>query len=181
MTSRIRMRTTGLPIECTMSYSNHLRLIICLIGVASAALCLGGCARKDTLESKLPGRWINVSLHVTVNTYRNTDSTLVMDFNEEDLQKRFPTKPAVTTLNEDGTYFTEYRSQSDSLLARPTGEWSVKGDTLTFRQLTPNEFLYLYHIRLVGDRMELRTMTDYDNDGKFDDEVVSVAKKMEAK
>ncbi len=178
MTSPNRLRTNDLNSESRMNTSSFFRYMVTL-ALTAAALLPGGCSKKDTLESKLVGRWVNVSLHVTVNTYRNTDSTLVMDFTEEDLQTRFPTKPAVTTLNEDGTYFTEYRAQSDSLLARPTGEWSVKDDTLTFRQLTPNEFLYLYHIRLVGDRMELRTMTDYDNDGKFDDEVVSVAKKIE--
>ncbi len=148
------------------------------IVVAAFALLSPGCSKKDDLAGKLVGRWQTMSLHVTVHTYHNTDSTMVIDFNEEDLQKRFPTKPVVTTMNDDGTYFTEYRSQSDSLLARPTGEWSLHGDSLTFRQLTPQEFSYVYHIRLVGEHMELRTMTDYDQDGKADDEVVSVAKKI---
>ncbi len=155
--------------------NNLLSVVLIVFGVALVA---GGCSSKSDLQKVLVGRWKTISLHVTIHTYNGTDSTMVIDFDEEDLNTRFPTKPVETTLNEDGTYFTEFRSRTDSLIARPTGEWSLANDTLTMHQLVPTPYTYLYHIRMVNDQVEFRIMTDYDRDGATDDEMVSVSRRI---
>ncbi len=119
-------------------------------------------------------------MHVTIHTFANTDSTVIMDFDEEDLRTRFKLKPMITVLNDDGTYFLEYRAQNDSLVARPTGEWSVKDDSIRFHQLTPTEYLYSYHVTMMPDKAEFRGMMDYDGDGKSDDEMIALSRKIGA-
>jgi hypothetical protein len=138
-----------------------------------------GCSKRSDLEKSLIGKWENIGLHVTIHTYHNTDSTVIMDFDEEDLRTRFPLKPMVTVLNEDGTYYLEYRTKSDSLVARPSGKWSLKGDSIIMHQYVPNESSFSYHVTMMPDRAEFRGLLDYDADGKVDDEMIALSKKIE--
>ncbi len=158
----------------------HHRMKVFLVSLVPFCCLLfsAGCSKRSEMEKSLIGRWENIGLHVTVHTYRNTDSTLIIDFDENDLRTRFPTKPTVTVLNEDGTYYLEYRTKSDSLVARPSGEWSVKGDSIIMHQYVPSEYVYAYHVTLMPGKAEFRGMLDYDADGKADDEIIATSRKI---
>lgn len=160
-----------------MRHSHCVQIVVMII-FGCAILAFTGCSKRSDMENSLIGRWESVGLHVTVHTYHNSDSTLVIDFEENDLRTRFPVKPTVTVLNEDGTYYLEYRTKSDSLVARPSGEWSVKDDSITMHQYVPAEYVYSYHVTLMPGKAEFRGMLDYDGDGKVDDEMIATSRKI---
>lgn len=137
-----------------------------------------GCSKKTDLERSLVGRWENIGLHVTIHTFHNSDSTVVIDLTEDNLRRGFATKPFVTIIHDDGTYTVEIRSQSDSLVAKSSGEWKVESDSLIMKQLNPSPALFVYHVKISGNTAEFRTMVDYDHDGKVDDELLSLSRRI---
>lgn len=155
----------------------RIAIIIAIIGFAIAANT--GCSKRSEMEKSLIGRWENIGLHVTIHTYQNTDSTVILDFTESDLRTRFPLKPMITVLNDNGTYYLEYRTKSDSLVARPSGEWSIEHDSIVFHQYIPNDYTFAYHVTMMPDKAEFRGLLDYDADGKADDEMIALSRKIE--
>jgi len=139
---------------------------------------LAGCSKKSPLEKSLVGRWENIGLHITVNTYMNTDSTVILDLTEDNLRNGFATKPFVTILRDDGTYLLEIRSKTDSLVNSSSGEWKVDADSLIMHQLKPGLATFTYHVRIFDGTAEFRTMVDYDRDGKVDDEILSRSRRI---
>ena len=149
------------------------------ITLGLAFVLQAGCSKRSDLEKSLIGKWENIGLHVTIHTYHNTDSTVILDFDENDLRTRFALKPMITVLNDNGTYYLEYRTKSDSLVARPSGEWSTEGDSIIFHQYIPNDYTFAYHVTMMAGKAEFRGLMDYDADGKADDEMIALSKKID--
>ncbi len=119
------------------------------------------------LEKEIVGEWVNVSMKVWVKTYNNTDTSFIVDINEETWDMKMTIKPIVTTINEDGTYISEFRNSFDSLIYKPKGTWLIDGDTLIMED---HQATYRYQIFIDGDMSEFKSMIDWDKDGKMDDE-----------
>jgi hypothetical protein len=173
---------THVPVKSKVDAVHPFMKLHVLVGVGLLLplICalLAGCAKKSALEQSLIGRWENIGLHVTIHTLNNTDSTMVIDLTEDNLRVGFDTKPFVTILHDDGTYILEIRSKTDSLVASSSGEWMVDGDSVIMRQLKPSLQTFNYQVQIVGDTGQFRTVVDYDHDGKTDDEILSLSRKI---
>lgn len=119
------------------------------------------------LENDIVGEWINNSMKVRVNTFNNSDTSFIVEINEETWEMKMNIKPIITTIRNDGTYISEFRNSFDSLIYRPEGIWLIDGDTLIMED---HQDVYKYQIFIDGDRAEFNNLIDWDNDGKVDDE-----------
>jgi len=127
------------------------------------------------LEIDIVGEWINNSMKVRVNTFNNSDTSFIVDINEETWEMKMNIKPIVTTIREDGTYISEFRNSFDSLIYRPEGSWLIDGDTLIMED---HQEVYKYQVFIDGGRAEFKNMIDWDNDGNVDDEYSGVQLKI---
>lgn len=128
----------------------------------------------DMLEEALIGEWSNVSMRVWVNSYQNSDTSFIVDIPEESWEMKMNIKPIITTINEDGTYFSEFRTSFDSLIYQPDGTWMLDGDTLIMED---HQAIYKYQIFIDGDRAEFSSLLDWDKDGAHDDEYLGIQRK----
>ena len=128
----------------------------------------------DMLEQSLIGEWSNVSMRVWVKTYQNSDTSFIVDVPEESWEVKMNIKPIVTTIRDDGTYSSEFRTSFDSLIYRPEGTWMLDGDSLIMED---HQAVYKYQVFIDGDRAEFTSLLDWDKDGKADDEYLGVQRK----
>lgn len=126
------------------------------------------------LEQEIVGEWTNISMKVWVNTFNNSDTSFIVDINEETWDMKMNIKPIVTIIHEDGTYISEFRNSFDSLIYRPEGTWMIDGDTLIMED---HQAVYKYQIFIDGDMAEFKNMIDWDNDGNVDDEYSGIQRK----
>lgn len=126
------------------------------------------------LEEEIIGEWRNVSMKIKVNTYNHSDTSFIVDINEDNWDLKMTVKPIITTINEDGTYMSEFRNSFDSLIYQPRGTWLIDGDTLIMQD---HQATYKYQIFIDGDRAEFRSLLDWDGDGAADDEYFGVQRK----
>lgn len=126
------------------------------------------------LEQDIVGEWANISMKVWVNTFNNSDTSFIVDINEETWDMKMNIKPIITIIHEDGTYISEFRNSFDSLIYRPEGTWMIDGDTLIMED---HQAVYKYQIFIDGDMAEFKNMIDWDNDGNVDDEYSGIQRK----
>ncbi len=119
------------------------------------------------LEKDIVGEWINVAMKVNVKTYNNTDTSFIVDINEDSWNMKMNIKPIITKIYDDGTYTSEFRNSYDSLMYNPKGTWFIDGDTLVMED---HQATYKYQIFIDGDMSEFKSMIDWDKDGDMDDE-----------
>ncbi len=127
------------------------------------------------LETDLPGQWENMSMRVVVNTFNRSDTSFIVDINEENWELKMTIKPILTTILNDGTYTSEFRNSFDSLIYRPKGTWLLDGDTLIMED---QQATYKYQIFIDGSRAEFRSIMDWDGDGDMDDEYFGIQQKI---
>lgn len=127
------------------------------------------------LERAIIGKWANVSMRVFVNTYNNSDTSFMIDINEDNWDMKMNIKPIETTIRADGTYSSEFRNSFDSLMYRPGGSWLIDGDTLIMQD---KNAVYKYQIFIDGDIAEFRSLLDWDQDGRADDRYFGVQQRI---
>lgn len=126
------------------------------------------------LEQDLVGEWVNASMKVKVNSYNNSDTSFIVDINEDTWEMKMSIKPIVTTIRNDGTYISEFRNSLDAVIYKPEGSWMLDGDSLIMED---HQAVYRYQIFIDGDIAEFKSMIDWDHDGKADDEYKGVQRK----
>jgi hypothetical protein len=126
------------------------------------------------LEQSFIGEWTNVSMRIWVKTYNQSDTSFIVDINEENWDLKMTVQPIVTTVFEDGTYISEFRNSFDSLMYRPEGTWMIDGDSLIMED---HQAIYKYKIFIDGDLAEFKSVVDWDGDGDVDDEYFGVQRK----
>ncbi len=126
------------------------------------------------LEKEIVGVWENVSMKVWVRSYNNSDTSFIVDINEDTWEMKMNIKPIVTTIHDDGTYISEFRNSFDSLIYKPKGTWMVDGDTLIMED---HQAVYRYQIFIDGDVAEFNSLIDWDKDGIADDKYSGVHRK----
>lgn len=127
------------------------------------------------LEQAILGEWVNVSMRVWVKTYNQSDTSFIVDINEDNWDMKMTVKPIITNIYEDGTYTSEFRNSFDSLIYQPKGIWMIDGDTLIMED---HQAVYKYHVFVDGERAEFKTVLDWDGDGQVDDEYFGVQQKL---
>jgi len=127
------------------------------------------------LERAFVGEWQNVSMRIKVWSYNQSDTSFIVDINEDNWDLKMTVKPIITTVYEDGTYTSEFRNSFDSLIYQPKGTWLIDGDSLIMED---HQAVYRYQIFIDGDVAEFNSIIDWDGDGELDDEYFGVQKKM---
>ena len=127
------------------------------------------------LEQDLVGIWVNESMRVWVHSYNHSDTSFIVDINEENWDLKMTIKPITTSIYPDGSYISEFRNSFDSLIYSPEGSWLLDGDSLIMedRQAT-----YKYQVFVDANRAEFKSILDWDNDGIADDEYFGVQRKI---
>lgn len=140
-----------------------------VVFVALVVSC-GREASENALSSRLVGKWRNMDMKITMNSYKNSDSSRVLEVKEENWEKQMHIRPIQTTFGNDGSYNSPHYDLKDSLFYNPSGKWMIRGDTIVMEDTFPKRGMkYKYRIRIVNDIAEFSSMEDSDNDGKADD------------
>jgi hypothetical protein len=126
------------------------------------------------LEQELIGVWVNSSMKVWVNGYNNSDTSFIVDINEDTWDMKMNVQPIITTIRNDGTYSSEIRNSLDQVTYTPEGTWMLDGDSLIMED---QRAVYKYQIFIDGDIAEFNSLLDWDQDGKADDEYKGVQRK----
>ncbi len=126
-----------------------------------------GLEYLSQMERDIVGEWSNNSMKVWVRSYNNSDTSFIVEINEDTWEMKMNIKPIVTTIRQDGTYSSEFRNSFDSLIYRPEGTWLIDGDSLFMKD---SQKEYKYQIFIDGGIAEFKSMIDWDKDGKADDE-----------
>ena len=169
-----------------------MRLLLISLITLTAFSCASGQKEKQTpliisadtlfednylsqLEQDLIGVWVNESMRVWVRSYNHSDTSFIVDINEDNWDLKMTIKPITTSIYANGTYISEFRNSFDSLIYKPEGSWLLDGDTLIMedRQAT-----YKYKVFIDGDRAEFKTILDWDGDGNADDEYFGIQRKI---
>ncbi len=127
------------------------------------------------LEQDLIGVWVNESMRVWVRSYNHSDTSFIVDINEENWDLKMTIKPITTTIYADGTYISEFRNSFDSLIYSPEGSWLLDGDSLIMHD---RQAIYHYQVFVDGNRAEFKSILDWDSDGVADDEYFGVQRKI---
>jgi hypothetical protein len=119
---------------------------------------------------QLHGQWRNVYMKLEMRTYKNADSTRMLEVNENNWEQVMKIKPIRTFFWYDGTYNSEHRDLRDSIFYNPAGKWTLRADTLEMTDTFPKAGLrYKYRITVNGNMAEFSGVEDLDGDGKKDD------------
>jgi len=146
-------------------------------------LALGCCTDKEKSGKRLRpkqlyGQWRNVYLKLEMFSYRNGDSTRVLEVNEKDWEERMGIQPIRTYYWPDGTYNSLHYNLNDSLIFNPSGKWFLRGDSIVMQDTFPElREPYHYKVTLYGDILEFSGTEDCDNDGKRDDHYYGTQRK----
>ena len=100
-----------------------------------------------------------------------------MEADSSNWEAKLKIKPIRTHFIEDGAYYSDYRNLKDSTVRRPTGAWSLKGDSLTMTQLTPDKSVLKLQLKINNDQATFHGFIDFDGEGVTNDEYFGVQKK----
>jgi len=124
-------------------------------------------ASFEQLEQRIVGAWKNKSIMVEVNGYHDSDTSFVVDINEDNWSIKMDVKPFVTVLRDDGTYTGKQLDTDGNVIANPSGMWAIDGDTLILEDSKDN--IYRYQVLVEENNAIFKAWIDYDGDGKSDD------------
>ncbi|MES2108511.1 MAG: hypothetical protein V4577_07185 [Bacteroidota bacterium] len=152
----------------------YTAITLLLAGITISLIALTSASKPD-LRSQLIGEWRNV--YVKVNMHTKSKPAVVMEADSSNWEKRLGIKPIRTHFLKDGTYYSEYRNLKDSTVRRPAGTWSLKGDSLSMTQLTPDKSILKLHLSITHDQATFHGMIDFDGEGVDNDEYFGIQKK----
>jgi len=139
---------------------------------------INACGQQNNLSQQLIGEWRNESLRIKINSFNNTDSTITSESkNVAEWEKNLHIRPIRTFYKSDGTYYSEYRTLSDSIFRRPSGTWVIKGDSITMNELQPEKAVFKLHVFIKNSIATFQGLIDFDGDGKMDDEYFGTQRK----
>lgn len=122
----------------------------------------------DDLTKQLIGQWRNTYMKVTMHGV--PDSIKTLEVNEADWAQKLKIQPIRTFFNADGTYHSEHRNLSDSIIYNPAGKWKIEGDSITMTDTFPKANLtYRYKLAIKDGQVEFWGKEDFNGDGKTDD------------
>lgn len=94
-----------------------------------------------------------------------------MEVREDNWEALMNMKPIRTFFKADGTYNSEHRNLSDSIVYNPAGKWKITGDSLLMVDTMPQAGVsYKYKVIITDSIAEFFGVEDFDRDGVKDDE-----------
>lgn len=126
---------------------------------------------ESNLQEAVVATWTNLTLNVTMPLAVGDSSITVEEGKWEEV---LGIKPIVTTINEDGTFSSNYYTLEDELMMTSNGSWSVNNDSLTMIQ---NGVPTTYHLSIQDSIGTFTGYLDWDQDGKSDDLYIGTQKK----
>ncbi len=150
----------------------NFKMIIYGVGCLFIAACSNETNKtlNKELTAQLHGEWRNVYMKLSMNSYKNTDSSKVFEVTEQNWTKKMNIQPIRTFFRKDGTYNSEHRNLSDSIVFNPAGRWAIYGDSLVMTDTFPSiGQAYRYKVVLKDSLVEFYGLEDSDNDGQKDD------------
>lgn len=131
-----------------------------------------------SLSQQLTGEWRNTYVKLTMNSFKNSDTSRVVEADENNWEHVLKSRTVRTFFRADGTYNSEHRDLKDSLFYNPAGHWHIVGDSLFMKDSFPQKGIsYQYHLSIKDKMATFRGLGDYDLDGRSDDEYFGVQRK----
>ncbi|MDN5200065.1 hypothetical protein QQ008_01800 [Fulvivirgaceae bacterium BMA10] len=128
------------------------------------------------LKNRMIGKWVNVSLHVHMNSYNNSETDSTMLAEEGQWENILKIKPIETTYLENGTFRSVYIGLNDSIVGETSGQWEINEDSLI---LTIDGIRIAYKTELNNNRTTFTGFLDFDSDGQSDDLYSGIQEKVE--
>ena len=128
------------------------------------------------LSTQILGEWKSSTLNVKINTALNSDSTEVIDVNEENWERVLKTKPLKMTFTDDGNYMTEFPNKESAIKAS-SGKWYMVNDSIYLNQKQPDVMSFQYKTTIDNNMLTFSGIVDWEGDGKVDDNYTSTMKK----
>ena len=129
---------------------------------------------KGPLSHDLVGEWYNLYVHIKLS------NGAVMEADSANWEARLQIKPIHTFFQADGSYYSEYRNLQDSIVRRPTGNWTIRGDSLIMRQTTPQTSTMTLHLTIDNGVATFSGLIDFDGEGKDNDEYLGKQRRKKA-
>lgn len=126
----------------------------------------------------LTGTWEIEKLTITMNTYKNSDTSNIIEATADNWEQKMNSRNIRTTYNADGTYHSLHRDLNDSVFYDPAGTWKIIGDTLFVQDTFPARRSYRFRVMVDSSFAEFRGIEDFDGDGKADDEYYSLQRRI---
>lgn len=142
------------------------------------SIYLFSCGTDETQPeaAEFIGRWKYVSLNVKINSADGTNKDEFFYALKGDWQQKIGNTPLEIHIKEDGSFESTFYTLPDSNLIESFGAWEVKGDSLIFtEQLSRSAYQYT----LKDSLLTFRGKTDFDQDGKIDDDYVGVQERIQ--
>lgn len=147
-----------------------------LLAVAFALLAFSCGEEKEPIsENSLFGTWQYTSLNVNINSLDNTTQDEMFYVLPDEWEVKQGMTPLVTILNNDNTWENRHYTVPDSSLIISKGTWKIESDSLVFLS---GQSRIAYSYILKDSLLTIKTLLDYDQDGKSDDEYEGVQKRI---
>jgi hypothetical protein len=136
-----------------------------LLAAVLYTAAVGQTPPQGPLAQALVGEWSNLELRITMNNGAGP----IMAADSSNWAERLGIKPIHTFFKADGSYYSEYRNLQDSLVRRPSGTWTVEGDSLIMQELRPQTAVYKFRLTIQKDVATFTGLIDFDGDGLRND------------
>ena len=130
---------------------------------------------KKNLSDYMVGNWETTYLKIKMPTVNKTDSTSVFEDNFTNPN----TGRAQSSYKKDGTFSAWFKQPNGNKVDETNGKWKTKNDSLFIN------YIYLgkqvkawYKIKQLKNGFKGTSISDWDNDGKFDDTLIMKTKKI---
>jgi len=148
-------------------------MVLCI--TSFVALSQSKHAADNNLAKDIVGEWRNVYLKLEIHNKSKPTTTMLVD--STNWETKLGIKPIHTNFLANGTYHSEYYNLKDSIIKRSTGNWSIKGDSITMAQQTPSKTLYTYHVSISNGYATFHGIIDFDGEGLLNDDYYGIQKK----
>ena len=130
--------------------------------------------KDENLKQALIGEWLNVSMTINMKSVNSSGQDSISEVPEGQWEAILGIKPIRTVFAEDGTFRSEYRNLSDSVVFISDGKWELHGDSLSMTEAgSTNHYL----TKVANGKAEFTGYIDWDQDGASDDLYFGVQKK----
>lgn len=141
------------------------------------ALFIFSCDKNEKPISmdNIYGTWQYTTLNVKINSLDNSTQDEMFFVLPDEWSVKQGMTPLVTILNKDNTWENQFYTVPDSTFRVSKGTWKIENDSLIF---TSGDSRIAYSFILKDSLLTIKTILDYDQDGKSDDEYEGVQKKL---
>lgn len=147
-----------------------------ILAIAIALLVFScGDDKNPIKEDILYGTWQYTSLNVNIKSVDNSSQDELFYVLPDEWTIKQGITPIITILNEDSTWENQFYTVPDSSFMKSGGTWKIENDSLVFLS---GQSRIAYSFILKDSLLTFKTILDFDQDGKIDDEYEGVQRKI---